>query len=237
MKRSRFKLAAATIGLVAGLTVAAGVYALTSSQSSGRDPCDGRSDAECAALIREADAGFRARFKEWLAQFNNTDFDLRSLPIAPGQVLFPEPAPDLAASVSSADVILVGTTKTVMFDGAFQAHVSIAINQSIKGTLVGQVTVLQPGGPEPYPDWSTAVLVVNDADPLLLPGDRAVLLLDRHDETGAYELQPWTGRYLIGGDNKLTPLEGNPFAVEVDGKTLDEFLVTIESIVGAQAPP
>jgi hypothetical protein len=67
------------------------------------------------------------------------------------------------------------------------------------------------------------------ADPLLLPGDRAVLFLKYSEPAGWWETQAWTGQYRIGEDDTIAATDLNPFGAEVEGSGLDEFLQLIES--------
>jgi hypothetical protein len=193
-----FKIASGGVGLSVTLVVAASVLAVTwgfhAEESKGdpsQDPCYNLSDEECQALIQKSEREAVARMEVWLADFNTRDVDLRSLPTAElmaDYLTFPETLDD---AIAAADAIVVGQSRDITFQLHSWAPVEFGIDQSVKGPLFGETIVMQPGGPEPYPDWDGGVrLGIARPDPLLLPGDRAILFLEFHEDSRWYEVQP-----------------------------------------------
>ncbi len=101
-----------------------------------------------------------------------------------------------------------------MFESLY-AFVEFDIEDSLKGSVSERVTLVQGGGSYPAPDWASTTLVVAPADPLLLPGDQAVLLLEYHESPAWFEAQPWTGQYRLDEDDRITANEFNPFRIEL----------------------
>lgn len=93
----------------------------------------------------------------------------------------------------------------------------------------------QSGGP--FNEQGEVVLLELRADPLLLPGDRVVLLVTRDGATleqdagmPVFTVLTWTGQYYLNGDGTLRPIAENPFAREVAGKTVDEFAAASRAV-------
>jgi hypothetical protein len=238
------KIELAGVGVAAAFVLAAGAYAVTSGGQSEdskgdqiQDPCLNLSDEECMALQQKMSADFDARLAAWVTDFNDDDLDLRSLRKGESSADYAPPLETLEASVNEAEVILVGTANTVSFEG-YYAFVVVDIEQTLKGSVSKEITFVQGGGPRPDPEWKRATLVEAPADPLLLPGDQAVLFLRYYPEPGWYEAQPWTGQYRLNEDGTISANEFNPFRREVDGLILDEFLDLIETAnAGAKVTP
>lgn len=238
------RLGLAGVGFLAALVVAVGVYAVTSSVQSDespedqtQDPCYNLSDEECMALLHTMSADFDSRLAAWVTDFNGDEIDLRSLPKGESLADYAAPLETLEASVRDADLILVGTSESINFEG-YYGFVAFNIEQSLKDSASGQIRFVQGGGPRPNPEWDDATLVEAPADPLLLPGDRAVLFLRYYPEPGWYEAQPWTGQYRLNEDGTISANEFNPFRREVDGLILDQFLDLIQTAnAGAKVTP
>jgi hypothetical protein len=238
------RIALAGVGVAAAFVLAASVYAVSSSVQSEdskgdptQDPCFELPDEECMALQQKMSADFDARLAAWVTDFNDDDIDLRSLPKGESLADYAPPLDTLEASVREAEVILVGTATTVTFEG-YYAFVAFEIEHALKGPVSKEITFVQGGGPRPDPEWKKATLVEAPADPLLLPGDRAVLLLNYYAEPGWYEAQPWTGQYRLNEDGTISANEFNPFRRIVDDLSLDQFLALIEATdAGAGVSP
>lgn len=235
MRLARLRTLGAIVSVLAGLALAAGVYAIASGGRSdepkAQDPCQGLSSAQCQTLIASSQKEFETRLSQWLAQFNSPDADLSSLPKVPLSADYPPPYPTLAEAAKAADAIVVGTAQGVSFEPQWQASVTISVQQVIKGAPPATLTLRQGGGPQPYLDWTSAVLAVADADPLLLPGDRALLFLKAGAVTGSYEAQPWTGHYRVSDGGKVSALPQNPFASDVEGLSLNALAAKVQAAV------
>jgi len=99
-------------------------------------------------------------------------------------ILTEAPEPTLTDAARAADQIAVGEVTDVDFKvegvSVVSFHISRRIGPASGKALTGpdEITILQAGGPEPADaDWHGMVLSEAEADPLLLPGDRALLFL------------------------------------------------------------
>lgn len=236
-KRARFTILGAAASVLAGLAVAAGVYAITSGTGDHgpeeKGPCDGLPSPQCQAFIATSQKDFEAKLAEWLAQFNSPGASLRSLRRVPSNADYPPPYETFDQAAQAAGAIVVGAVEKVAFDTQppWWASVTLSVEQTLKGTPAGEITLRQGGGPWPYLDWDSAVLVSAEADPPLLPGDRAILFLQDSAPDGVYEAQPWTGQYLVSSDGRVSAPEANPFASSVGGLSLDAFAALVHAAV------
>jgi hypothetical protein len=83
-----------------------------------------------------------------------------------------------------------------------------------------------PGGPWPSSpsfDFATAELEYHIHAPLLVTGDRAVLLLEVIAKTGELEVQGVSGHYKVEA-GRVNPLEYNRFRADIDGLTETAFV-------------
>ncbi|MHB8324045.1 MAG: hypothetical protein ACYDHB_06410 [Candidatus Dormibacteria bacterium] len=131
----------------------------------------------------------------------------------------PAQAQTLEQAVASAEYIVVGRAtaiKPTPFSGTL---VTLAVTERLKGPSVQEVTIVQPGGLQPTSDWAGVVIASAPQDPLLLPGQEALLFLTRAEESTNFTVQPVTGIYPISGGSVEAAL-GNPFAPEVSGRAL-----------------
>ena len=114
------------------------------------------------------------------------------------------------------------------FDGTI---VTIRLDSVAKGNLSpGQTMEVQMArGPSPYPNYKDGFLAYAEEAPVLLPGDRAILFLDR-DVAGEYAPHAFTGVYNIV-NGQVEALEGNPFGQIAEGLTESAFMTLIRSSV------
>lgn len=109
------------------------------------------------------------------------------------------------------------------------ARVTLKIDRVLKGSTGSTLEIAMGGGPAPAGNWDEVHLVFDENAPLLLPGDRAVLFLEYEDSIQSYLVQSFSGEYLVDSAGNVQALEINPFAAEVNGRSLDEFAAVIES--------
>jgi hypothetical protein len=231
-------VASVPIGILLGVAAYGLASSFQSEEYAGdptQDPCYEKSDDECEALIQESEADFWAQMETWLAEINAKDLDIGSLPTAEmnGDYALP-PETNLSDASARADAIVIGKVADVTFLPRWETQVQLVIETALKGELSGEIVVTQPGGPEPYPDWESMRLATAPANPLLLPGERAFLLLEYDDAAETFYVLPWTGQYQIDHEGLVSPLDTNPFASSVDGLTESEMTASVEAATAQQ---
>ena len=192
------------------------------------NPDAGLSDDERMARIEKARASFEERYRTWLAEFVREGRDPRCLPRVPSMADSWGGESSLVAAVAKADLIVVGTAQGVEFEAFAGARVKFGVQGYLKGGGRDVIVIRMGGGPFPGPDYESGVLVYDESAPLLLPGDRAVLFLERG--TGDLYVQPWSGLYSVS-DGQVQPVEFSPFADEVAGLGEREFLEKVVSLL------
>lgn len=134
-------------------------------------------------------------------------------------------------AVGDSEAIVVGSVKTVTPDRE-GAVVLLDVQQVLKGQLsTGVVRIRQGSGVWPGPAWKGVYIKDAADDPLLLPGQRVVLLLMTTTHPGAdFEVQSATGHYNIeAGGVRATEL--NPFRSLVNGQPEAALLGQLQSAV------
>ena len=174
---------------------------------------------------------FHARYRAWLDEFIASGSDPRDLPQSPIMAYYMPPLTDLPSAIGEATSVVVGTASSVSFHHGGGATVTFVVDRTLKGELGDSVTIEQGGGPMPNPDWESGTLAYAENAPLLLPGDRAILLLEPADG-GAWWVQSFTGIYRIEGP-VVRALDGNPFRGDVDGMPLETFVTRIQELAGS----
>jgi hypothetical protein len=220
--------------VTAGVALAIGAYA-TFKPDDGRqpgDPCRGLSDAECYELITKKREDFDSRFEAWIADFNKSGVDLRSLETSTLNVAYGPLETSLDSAVKRADAIVIGRSKEITFDTQW-GYTTLAVDETLKGGPFSETTIAQPGGPRPYPDWDSMILGVSELDPLIFPGDKVLFFLTYAEELQKFEVQPGTGFYRIDEVGNVNALEANPFAASVNGKSSSEFVSEIETLAAS----
>lgn len=194
-----------TLGAV-GTRASAGQVPKTSSPNS-----EARlTDAQRNQLYKADWLAFQSHYRSWLANLNLSSLSLSSL--ARGEltaVYAPPQAMTLAEAVSLADEVVVGTAtgfQPTPFDGTF---VTLRITHTFKGNVSNSVHVHQAGGLLPTGDWTGVTLVDAVNAPLMLPGDRFLLLLQRRSTNSGveYDVQSFTGMYKLES-GRLVSLPG-----------------------------
>jgi hypothetical protein len=165
--------------------------------------------------LREA---FYRDLNAWLVEFANSGIDIRTLPRSEMMVVYVSQGhPDLKTAVEAADVIVVGAAVGLEYLES-GSNVIFQVERLLKGdaaTHQETVRFWMTGGPRPGKDFSLegATLEYAISAPLLLPGDRAVLLLDDYPRVG-FTVQDFTGLYLVK-NGRIAPLQTNLFKSEV----------------------
>ncbi len=170
----------------------------------------------------ELTQNFEARYAGWLARLNIRVLGWERVPRESLMDLaVPPRVRTLQEAVASAGWIVVAAAVAIdptLFSGT---KVTLQVTQTLKGAPLAQVTLVQPGGLDPTSDWKGVIVGTSVTNPLLLPGQRAMLFLSRAPASGEFTVQPVTGLCMVV-DGQLQPVVGNPFGAEVAGKTLSE---------------
>lgn len=223
---SRLILAAALVGIIPGVAIA-GVAAEQLNEKVDRQDPAANMDAE----EQEADhdrlwAEYQKNFAAWLVHATSTDVDFSTLERVELQALVAPPSGTFSDAIVAADHIVVGTIDNVEFLPNQLAQVHVRVEETLKGSADQALTVIQAGGPQPATaDWEGMVLAELISDPLLLPGDRAVLLIDTVGQDSY--VQAHTGQLRISGDT-IAALQSNPSESVLAGRSLEEVLTEIE---------
>jgi hypothetical protein len=198
----------------------------------------GKSDQDIRARQQAGETVAEAKYRAWLDNFVASGQDPRSLerrPMDGGRAA--PPKPNLATATLDAEAIISGVVEKADYSLGYYAKgfdgtiVTIRLDSVAKGALIqGQtMQVRMAGGPEPYQDYKDGYLAYAKEAPLLLPGDRAVLFLNR-DTVGEYEPHAFTGVYNIV-NGQVRALDGNPFKQVTEGLTEAAFMTLIGTAI------
>lgn len=220
----RLALAALLLGVTTGIAgaSASGQSNADPQKAHRSDPAANMTGEEQLAEHERLWAEYMQKYEAWLAEVVAGDMDFSKVERVELQLFSEAPRGSLKDAVRDARLIVVATVDRVEFLPSATTIVHLRVGMTLKGPTVPQLAVLQPGGPQPGgPDWQGVVLAQSLAEPLLLPGDSALLLLD-HD--GAqYHIQAHTGELRI--DNlQVNALDTHPASSRLDGRTLGEVI-------------
>lgn len=190
------------------------------------DPDCGLTDEEKHAKHTAASNAFFTRLGEWFKSDYVRGLDPKPLPRYDSLGGHTPGEPSLAKAVRKADLAVLGTVTAARF---VHGHLvsSFRVERIAKGRAPELVTVRQDHGVRPEEGFTSASMIVEPNAPVLLPGDRAVLLLT--EEKDGYGIGVYSGAYASSG-GKVRATEGNSFRGEVDGLTEDELMDRIEAL-------
>lgn len=136
----------------------------------------------------------------------------------------------LEASVENADAIVIGRVSTIefLFDGETQQLVRLEIEQVIRGDPRQLFVLNVSGGPRELD--GSLVLTQHATNPLLLPGDRGLFLLQKMSLTAAYVPQGISGQYRFDADGGVTTVAGNPFAASIEKMSADSLVKKVRKL-------
>jgi hypothetical protein len=214
--------------LVLAIASARLAFGDVSPKEIATNPDAGLSDLQRAATYDQLRQQFATRYEAWLRTLDVTKLDLQKLPRHELLALYGPPQPSVDAAVTNAELAIVGTARGIRsttFDGAY---VTFSVERAMKGSSASSIQIHLGGGLRPTQDWSGVFLAERANSPLLLPGDRAILLLRKEPGSAVYDVQSFTGMYrVISG--KVSALLGNPFAYAVEGQSEDAFIARLSS--------
>ena len=190
------------------------------------DPDAGLSDAERTARYEAGFAAFQKRLAEWTMSDWAQSLDPRALPRSGKLVSYVLGYDNLAAAVANADLAVLGTVEKIRFV-PLGSLMTFRVERVAKGEASPTVTVGLGMALGQGNDWNSAVLEVDDNVPVLLAGDRAVLLLQHSDGAAAasgesYHVQSWSGGFTVAG-GRVKALELCQFH-DADGLTPDALM-------------
>jgi hypothetical protein len=187
-------------------------------------------DSQRDALHQKGWNDFVTRYTQWIKGLNLASIDLRSLPRGETTGALVPPEPTLTAAVKQADRIVLGTVTTIN-PTAFQGTpTTIAVQAMIKGAPASTLMYSQEGGLRPTLDWKGITIADGPDEPLLLPGDSAVLLLRWSSSTSTYYVESGTGWYQVV-DGAIRTDRYNPFASTVNGLSEAAFVQRLTAAV------
>ena len=186
-------------------------------------------EAEIMAQQRKARDQNDQLQRDFVARFQLQMRDASKLQWVGIMALADDPVYTFDDAVRYADLIVVGTVKRADF--GFKGLVGatrlvVQPSEVLMGSRPKELIVLQMGGP--MIQGNQEVLAQAEADPILLPGDRALLFLVANDNVvkGTFGIIPWAGSYSLATGAPV-PVEGNRFAEDVRGLSLADFRARI----------
>lgn len=230
------KLMASNRAFIAGILVVLGLGVFASIAAANNfgkgapslDPEAGLSNSQREDIHRSLESAFQQKYGDWLNSSAAIQQDLRRLEHRELNASYLPAQPTLIDAASHADSIIAGMVTKIAFEPS-GAVVTLNVTKTRKGPLASEVLVIQGGGLFPAPDFKAAYLVDDLSAPLLLPGDRVVLLLEKTERSdGALAIQGFSGFYPSNG-GRVRSIPGNPFSGQVDGKTEDELMSAMPS--------
>ncbi len=191
----------------------------------------GLSDSQREALHQQGWSNFQQRYESWRSALKLSQLDLRSVPkgslnagVLPGQ-------PTLQAAVAKADLIVVGTVSAIQPKSSFGGtDTTFSVEQTLKGPAATSVLFTQSALFFPTPNFKGTTILQAADGALLVPGDRAVLLLQK-STTGGYAIQSISGWYQVSGG--VVRSNGyNTWGKSIDGQTEAGFVQLIKAAAG-----
>jgi hypothetical protein len=217
-----------------GLSIFGSPVATPAKGEPWPNPEAGLSDSERMALHERLRKEGEVRYAAWvecLKPIINT-VDLRAVPHYAINIDFGPGRPSLADAVAKAELIVSGTI--VNFDpspggGTYTrgTFTTVAVDLALKGSPASSVTFFQGSHVSPTSDGLGVTVSEAPNEGLLVPGDRAILLLGRGSD-GNYHIEHVTGWFQIV-DGVVKANYFNDWRAAVEGKTEAEFVEMIKA--------
>ena len=189
------------------------------------DPDAGLTNEQRDAAYRAASAEDAKQYAEWVQSDFVQSQDLGSLAQYPLLADYPAGSNSLEDAVDQADLAVLGSVKHVA--PGTPIVTMFRIERIAKGAAPNVITIIQNGGIRTDGDYKHAVLAFDRSTPMLLTGDRAVLLL-QHDpsDKNHYTIQHFSGEYRSSA-GRVTSVKGNGFH-DVDGMSEKDLIDRIK---------
>ncbi|MCI0344357.1 MAG: hypothetical protein L0221_02785 [Chloroflexi bacterium] len=186
------------------------------------------SEVEQQASHDEVWARYTEKYAIWLAALKASGLDWASLPRTELQDLRSPPRDSFAEALIASDIAVVGVVESVEFNPSMTSTVVLRVSSVLRGTAAEFISLRQAGGPQPADEsWTNAVLVESRTEPLLLPGDGVLLLLE--EQQGVQFIQPTSGFFRVEG-GVIRPLASNPDAAALEGLEVDSLARLVQAI-------
>ena len=188
------------------------------------NPEQGLSDNERRALHERLWNESQLNYAAWVecvTPLLNT-IDLRSVPTYSQTIDFGPGQPALPDAVAKAELIVVGSVIGFSPIPRGGTLTTLAVEETLKGSPAATVTYMQGSQISPTEDWTGVTVSEAPNEGLLVPGDRAVLLLQRNDE-GVYLVQHVSGWFRIV-DGSVKANGYNDWSVSVNGRSEADFV-------------
>ena len=214
-------IAMLALGAMAGLGVSA-----DSPKVQPSDPLGGMTQTQVDAVVAAA----HARNDQFLASFVASKQDPHKLPVVEVQDYAGPAASTRSGALALSDVVVQGTVVSVLFarnpsGGMPIATATLTVDAVVRGQAKSSITVEQLGGPVAQ---DVGGALAEDADdPLILPGDKVLLLLRQSPATGLYKPLLGVGVMFIQPDGTVVAEDANPFGSEITGRSLDQVLAML----------
>lgn len=167
-----------------------------------------------------------ACYAAWVANLNVSAVNLNTLQHTWSTVDYSQgPLTSLAAARDAATVIVIGTVHGIVPESQ-GTNVTITTSQWLKGQAAATLVVRQGSFLQPSTDGQGIIIVDDPAEPLLLPGQSVVLLLQRQSD-GSLTPEIYTGIFIVENGRLRFPGTGNVFGIQVNGLAQSDFLAMI----------
>ena len=211
----------ATTAILATVTLGAATVARSPDLKLPLDPWLGLSESQKAAQVQTA-YGEQAQF---IRDFNKSGRDPHSLRREESEAFSAGPE-TLDDAMGASDIVVLAKVRELTFEpieGQWlgQARTTIDVLYQFKGDTGATIEVIQPGSPAPTSDGS-GVLQQVDVAPVLMPGDRVLLMLVRVGPTTFTPL-PGAGVVYVESD-QLRTVARSPLRLLLTGKSESEAL-------------
>jgi hypothetical protein len=187
--------------------------------SAHQPDAQGLTDADRIAYQRAHPTPYQVGLNKWFASDFVRSLDLHSLPQSPSGADPARGYASLQESIDHADLIVLGQVESVRPTGLLRT--TFRVDRAVKGDPGRALTFDQVARLDPFPDWGHPQLVYSVDAPLLLPGDRALLMLEINPNVGPLIIN-FSGEYRSTA-GRISTVKDNLFH-DVDGLTENELL-------------
>ena len=202
----------------------------TGDSSAAATPDSSLSESQRQAEVQQRRQEWEQRYVAWLNALDLSHLNWHSLARYP---LLEEPTPEeptLHLAVERADLIVSGCVSAINPTPFNGTDTTFVVDQTIKGHSMSSVALKQSGGLRPTPDWKGVTIGDAPNGALLLPGDRAVLLLEKERGSDQYEIQSYSGWYqVVDGSLRTTTLHS--WWSSYDGVSESAFIEVLRAAV------